>query len=359
MNFKQIIAAVLFLLERPSDAFSNKENQLPSDISQDLKHLSKAQKQQLFDSVSQQHPEFKTQDQLYNVLYSAMDNSNETMIFSMSNKPTCLQSSNSDNGSEIEVTEEFSDYIATDPNYPADISTLFCGGVVDLRKIPGFPADICEVIQRKYESISSQEQQVLMDVLGFLETPEQVLHFFAGAHIELIDSKQFYTDWTTTFSAAKSDDSKGVFKSRFSSHQSDSYQYAVSGEFLSEALFGTRMDENKQGITWIQLENSPVAPLGKWIESPSSFFIELHSLAVHMLDFLDYRINGKNIGPYGKSQYTEAAPLRIDVSKFSEEKRLENSLLWEAVFLRNPGVLTPNLYKRIHDIQTNQKSLGL
>ncbi|CAL7961036.1 hypothetical protein GAMM_10053 [Gammaproteobacteria bacterium] len=82
-----------------------------------------------------------------------------------------------------------------------------------------------------------------------------------------------------------------------SSHQSEDEQFAVRGPFVKEALFGTRKDAAGNKHTWLQLESHPTG---------------LRYLLGHLLSYVIYKITGKNIGPYGRSEYTEKAPLNLN-----------------------------------------------
>lgn len=81
---------------------------------------------------------------------------------------------------------------------------------------------------------------------------------------------------------------------RVSSHDSNSQQYGVDlGDKLNTALVGTRPGH----MTWFQLEGAawnlmrPVASLG------------------HIFDAVQYLVLGRNVGPLGRSSFTERHPL--------------------------------------------------
>jgi hypothetical protein len=85
-----------------------------------------------------------------------------------------------------------------------------------------------------------------------------------------------------------------------SSHQSETEQFAIRGPFVKEALFGTRKGEDGKTHTWLQLESHPTG---------------LRYLLGHLASYVIYRITGMNIGPYGRSEYTERSPLNLAVAK--------------------------------------------
>ncbi len=196
---------------------------------------------------------------------------------------------------------------------------------------------------------ATESELILIDfMLGKMEHPEQVIHFFLGAHIELHgDDGENYKKWKRVFGAH----GKDSMKSRISSHQSEDPQFAIAGPLLSEALFGTRFvdNDNKSKCTWIQLESRPVTSPKEWFKNRREFVQLLIDLFLHLLDFIDYRWNQNNIGPYGKSTFTEKNPLVIDVSDLTPEQELANRVLWKKTFFEKPGVVTPGFIHRINE----------
>ena len=89
---------------------------------------------------------------------------------------------------------------------------------------------------------------------------------------------------------------------RNSSHDSQDNQFGVRlGETLQTILTGT----TKDGSTWFQFEGSPWDPWN---------FNELWGNARHCVDFLKYKITGKNVGPLGLSEHNDANPLKLPLS---------------------------------------------
>ena len=94
---------------------------------------------------------------------------------------------------------------------------------------------------------------------------------------------------------------------RKSSHYSRRQQYAIfMGESLQTLLFGVTL----HGDSWMQLE-------GREFHLGRDFVGSL----VHLLNFAEYRLTGRNVGPLGTSQYTELSPLYIlfDSCSFVED----------------------------------------
>ncbi len=204
-----------------------------------------------------------------------------------------------------------------------------------------------------YQQATESELMLIDYMLGKFEEPEQVLHFFLGGHIELHgDYGINYQLWEQVFGA----DGTNALKNRISSHKSQDQQHAIAGPVLSEALFGTRFVDatHTYKYTWIQLESHPVGGLREWTRSAKDFRTELLNFFLHMVAFFDYRWNKHNIGPHGKSSFTEANPLKIDVSKLTPEREQQNRELWKQTFILNPGVTTPELSARMEEILTSR-----
>lgn len=118
-------------------------------------------------------------------------------------------------------------------------------------------------------------------------------------------------------------------------------------------MFGTRYEDKNDPntkYTWIQLESRPVGSPKEWIKSRKDFIEQIINLFLHLVAYFDYKWNHNNIGPYGKSTFTEKNPLKIDVSHLTAEKERENRALWKRTFLQKPGVVTPELIQRINEI---------
>ncbi|CAJ1352859.1 unnamed protein product [Effrenium voratum] len=85
----------------------------------------------------------------------------------------------------------------------------------------------------------------------------------------------------------------GAYK-RMSSHRSDREQYGIpQGQILHTILLG-----DLGGHTWFQFE-------GNGVDGVLSFIM-------HMCNYFEYKITGRNIGPLGTSKYTDQSPLLIN-----------------------------------------------
>ncbi len=126
------------------------------------------------------------------------------------------------------------------------------------------------------------------------EVAKLVAEFLKGGQIIFPDeSAKLYGKWSNFTNNLIS--RKGT-----SSHQSEDEQFAIRGPFVKEALFGTRIGADGKKYSWLQLESHPTG---------------LRYLLGHLISYVIYRITGKNIGPYGRSVYTEKAPLSLKDQK--------------------------------------------
>lgn len=202
-----------------------------------------------------------------------------------------------------------------------------------------------------YKSATPSEKELIEYMLGKMTEPEHVVHFFLGGHIELHgDGAESYKQWVERFGAKGSN----ALKKRISSHVSADPQFALSGPVVSEALFGTRIvqyekDVNSK-IVWLQLESHPVGGLREWTASATEFANQMMNTFLHMVAYFDYIWNKNNVGPWGKSTFVEADPLRIYVGDLTSAEEQHNRALWKETFLTHPGEITHRLEHRMHEL---------
>mmetsp|Transcript_52550 Transcript_52550/g.122243 ORF Transcript_52550/g.122243 Transcript_52550/m.122243 type:complete len:279 (-) Transcript_52550:154-990(-) len=162
-------------------------------------------------------------------------------------------------------------------------------------------ADLCMDEERKVCELDLSEATAAgfdlherdSPLLGFLfgqvlrGAPDKMRSVLSGAHVQLRDPDGFIYDFL-----------RGLPRSykRISSHRSSRAQYGVpEGKILSALLVGT-LDNS----TWLQLEGSAWDPLHQPWASMG-----------HILDYIEYKILRKNIGPLGISGNTDWQPLFI------------------------------------------------
>jgi hypothetical protein len=120
-----------------------------------------------------------------------------------------------------------------------------------------------------------------------------------GAYVLLEDDGgELYEKWKNTLDHTN----------RVSSHSSSDSQHAIQGQLVSELLF-SKVEYKEKQCTWLQLEANPV--------------IDLISFLRHMVDWANYRITGRNQGPYGDSEFTEANPLLISKKAYPNFEMME------------------------------------
>ncbi|CAE7168006.1 unnamed protein product [Symbiodinium pilosum] len=140
-----------------------------------------------------------------------------------------------------------------------------------------------------------QAEQVLMGFMymqvarGDRATMREIL---CGAHV-LVQRDELNTPSGENFTAYQLLQSMpGAYK-RLSSHRSDAQQYGIpQGEVLHTLLLG-----DLGGHTWFQFEGNGVTSVISWL--------------LHMANYFEYKITGRNIGPLGTSQFTDRWPLVI------------------------------------------------
>ncbi|WP_335982911.1 hypothetical protein [Streptomyces sp. CA2R106] len=139
----------------------------------------------------------------------------------------------------------------------------------------------------------SDEEAVILDDLEQhgLQVP-QLRDVLRGGHV-LVDDPALYDKWRT---------GQGNHP-RLSSHHRDIDKkrypdFGMRGHVVREKLHGRTANG-----TWVQLEKTPAAFGGS--KAPS-----LDDLR-HLVDYLQYRFTGSNVGPWGLSRMTERRPLYL------------------------------------------------
>ena len=147
--------------------------------------------------------------------------------------------------------------------------------------------DVLEHITN-YVGSAGEDEKVMNDRKQIITT--KIADFLKGGQIVFDDNAELYGKWSN-FTKNR------VSRKGTSSHQSEDEQFAVRGPFVKEALFGTRNDVTGKKHTWLQLESHPTG---------------LRYILGHLLSYVIYKITGKNVGPYGRSEYTEKNSLKLN-----------------------------------------------
>lgn len=209
--------------------------------------------------------------------------------------------------------------------------------------------NVARRIREKYEAQATpHEKKLIDDMLGLMTDPLQVAHFFLGGHIELHgDDGKYYQEWIEYFNKPmKNEDGKefpAPLKYRASSHISHGEkQGSFTTPVLHHVLFSTRKEDPHDPVskkyTWVQLENKPIKSVQEWRFSPTSILNEICNAILHFLDFLKYKITGRNIGAYGTSEYTENKPLKINILEIDLKNSKTRATLWKEVILDKRGM---------------------
>jgi hypothetical protein len=149
-------------------------------------------------------------------------------------------------------------------------------------------------VMRKLHLTDVQEVELIKGIIkNYQPTPEQISEIFSGAHVRIRDNGMAYAQWLAFQKK----------QTRISSHPSETTQYSLQGQVVSEMLFGTVKEVNEFGeelfYSWFQLERHP-------------FNKNPFNVVAHGIDYLKYKITGKNQGPYGSSIYTDKNPIILD-----------------------------------------------
>ncbi len=176
-----------------------------------------------------------------------------------------------------------------------------------------------DAILENLKKASSDEKMLVLDVLGYFseyvrsastesdrvrrsdDIAEQIAEFLQGGQIIFPDGGTWLYDKWSKFEHNR------VSRKGASSHQSADEQFAIRGPFVKEALFGTRVCQDGKKHTWLQLESHPTG---------------LRYILGHLISYILYKITGKNIGPYGRSQYTERSPLYLTCEEVDQGQRV-------------------------------------
>ena len=159
----------------------------------------------------------------------------------------------------------------------------------------------------KYNEKAIVAVKLLIDVINLVETfaEGKGRKVLKGAHIVFASEdiyKTFINETDTRY--------------RISSHykREKIEEKGVNLKNSSDLLIGL----NKDNKSWLQIENNKVSFVDGILSGIGSFFL-------HMIDFIQYKWTSKNLGPCGKTKYTEANPIVIpDI--YCEDLKLEDSI---------------------------------
>lgn len=143
-----------------------------------------------------------------------------------------------------------------------------------------------QLLKRLVE-ITNDEILLLLDILNLSDKKLSLQDFLQGAFIKINDGGQRYQKWSQ-FSNKQDRSRPGL-----SSHRSLDPQFAILGPFISTCLIGTD-ESNGSKHTWIQAERFP---------------LNIANALAHGINYIQYKLTKKNIGPYGQSPHTQANPI--------------------------------------------------
>ena len=150
------------------------------------------------------------------------------------------------------------------------------------------PDDLQKIRSLTQKIFNSSEQKILLDLIPCLDS-YLIQDILNGANIRLCDEGFFYEKWKNLPHA----------ETRSSSHEHKKKEArALENPLYKQFLF---WKNEKTGSTHFQLERRPLSwKMKKWPE-----------LILHFDDYLTYRKTRKQIGPLGRSIYTEKSPILV------------------------------------------------
>lgn len=146
---------------------------------------------------------------------------------------------------------------------------------------------------------SKDDQKALAAVGAIVQIIACVENFFPGHGKEVLKGAHLVIENKDLSQKLKSDTET---RKRISSHYrgQKEEEFGINLKSTADFLVGLNPD-----CLWLQMENSKV--------SFEEGIIWGAVLAVlHILDYIQYKITGKNVGPCGLSEYTESNPLKLD-----------------------------------------------
>lgn len=130
---------------------------------------------------------------------------------------------------------------------------------------------------------------------------DHAVEVMKGAHIIIDDGGDLYDQLVA----------KGVVSTRVSSHhkdnKADSDVSLQAGEVFREFLVG----KTKDGKTWFQVEAHSATTSVSLTTIPKA----IKDLILHLVDFIQYKWTGKNVGQYGLSEHTDKNPIIVRSSE--------------------------------------------
>lgn len=142
-------------------------------------------------------------------------------------------------------------------------------------------------ILKNFAAGTSDSTRFLLHDITFLfeVTINDLVEILRGAHVRLEEEGILYKKWEMEYPERKD-------RSNASSHGTDAKQFSLQNLHFTEFLW-SRNTINGQTFTWFQTERHTTGS---------------GQLVGHLCDFAQYRVSGKNQGPWGESPYTEKNP---------------------------------------------------
>lgn len=126
----------------------------------------------------------------------------------------------------------------------------------------------------------------------YLSSPTARDEVLKGGHVMIEDDGSLYKEF----------EQQGLLKHRLSSHHKQHIKPGKDasfqgGEIFKEFLTGS-IEKDSKTYTWFQLERNSTGT-------------GLMNLILHLLDFIAYKLTGKNVGQYGLSEHLDNKPINV------------------------------------------------
>jgi hypothetical protein len=160
-----------------------------------------------------------------------------------------------------------------------------------LVRIAAAAGDFSPKLSQAVDNATDSEVRIMSDLVDRGLSVPDLVNFLQGAHL-LVGDDALYEEWIFPKS-----------RRRLSSHhrtvdKATSPDYGIDGPLVRESLHGKAASG-----TWVQLERTKAT--FQWGKAPT------WSDAMHIRDYVIYRMTGKNVGPWGLSAHVDTRPMLL------------------------------------------------
>ena len=200
-----------------------------------------------------------------------------------------------------------------------------------LIKVAAAAGDFSPKLAKAVEHATDAEVRVMSDLVEHGMSIPDLVSLLQGAHV-VVGNDELYDRWIFPNS-----------RRRLSSHhrtvdKKTHPDYGLDGPLVRESLHGKALSG-----TWVQLERT------KATFQPGK--LPTWSDAVHIRDYVIYRITGKNVGPWGLSAHVDTRPMLLRPPQTTQSRAAGRALV-ELARRRTDLTLTSSQERRWSDVLT-------